>query len=230
MTDFVFRDIFHKPRIINSDKPRIQFIDLAKGFCILMVLVDHCGINTGIWANHLRMPLYFVLSGLFFKDYSSFTEFFRKKTNNILIPFIIFYFVGLVYGLIIDILCDNPLDIYRIGTPAFFHEGKMNNYALWFLLALFWTNLIYFGISRAFSKKWAKGAAVILIAMLSCKLNRENGMSILYFGSAIMSLPLFYFGQILKRSPMLYGASQNYNALMGGGYLAVNQPCNYGYI
>ena len=39
----------------------------------------------------LRMPLYFTLSGLFFKDYGGLLPTFIKKCNKILIPFIFFY-------------------------------------------------------------------------------------------------------------------------------------------
>lgn len=49
---------------------RIEFIDLAKGVCIIMVVMGHCGCPLEIpgWTI-VRMPLYFILSGLFFKDY-----------------------------------------------------------------------------------------------------------------------------------------------------------------
>ena len=52
------------------EKKRIEFIDLAKGVCILMVVMGHCGFPIDIpgW-EIVRMPLYFILSGLFFKDY-----------------------------------------------------------------------------------------------------------------------------------------------------------------
>lgn len=36
----------------------------------------------------MRMPLYFILSGLFFKDYGGFLNLLVKKANKILIPFL----------------------------------------------------------------------------------------------------------------------------------------------
>lgn len=51
-------------------KQRIDFIDLAKGVCILLVVLGHIGIPISLpGMNSMRMPLYFILSGLFFKDY-----------------------------------------------------------------------------------------------------------------------------------------------------------------
>ena len=48
------------------EKKRIEFIDLAKGVCILMVVMGHCGFPIDIpgW-EIVRMPLY-----LFFQDCS----------------------------------------------------------------------------------------------------------------------------------------------------------------
>ncbi|MBR5149733.1 MAG: acyltransferase family protein, partial [Bacteroidaceae bacterium] len=70
---------------------RIEFIDLAKGICILLIIMGHTGIQvdiTGITA--MRTPLYFALSGLFFKDYGGFLPLLVRKTNKILIPFLFF--------------------------------------------------------------------------------------------------------------------------------------------
>lgn len=56
------------------NKSRIEYIDLMKGICITLVVLIHCKIsfdNEHIvnMLEHLRMPLYFFLSGLFFKKY-----------------------------------------------------------------------------------------------------------------------------------------------------------------
>ncbi len=66
----------------NVPAKRIDFIDLAKGVCILMVVSGHCGAPLAIpgW-EIVRMPLYFILSGLFFKDYGGWIKFFIQKTN-----------------------------------------------------------------------------------------------------------------------------------------------------
>ena len=74
---------------------RIEFIDLAKGICVLLVVVGHVGVNIAIpGLENVRMPLYFILSGLFFKSYDGRKNFLIKKTNKILIPFLFFYLLG----------------------------------------------------------------------------------------------------------------------------------------
>lgn len=217
----MLNEIFIRPKDTKLTKPRIQFVDLAKGFCILLVLIDHCGIQTGAWTNHLRMPLYFVLSGLFFKDYGSSLEFLRKKTNNILIPFIVFYGIGLLYAFTIDLICHNPLDVYRIGIPAFFYGGALNNYALWFLLALLWTNLLFLFISKISQKEGVRMIVVFTLACLSYWINIESELNYIYIGSALMSFPIFYFGYLLRKTSILYGEAQNHTGLIWGGIMLI---------
>ena len=54
----------------SSKKERLHYIDLAKGVCITLVIVGHTGLSITIpGLDAIRMPLYFILSGLFFKDY-----------------------------------------------------------------------------------------------------------------------------------------------------------------
>lgn len=68
---------------MESEK-RIEYIDLMKGICIILVVMNHCGAMRGLRPelsiiNVLfagSMPLYFLLSGLFFKRYGSFGTFF----------------------------------------------------------------------------------------------------------------------------------------------------------
>lgn len=61
-----------------KSRPRVDWVDAAKGLCILLVVVGHAitelanhGYSTGIWADvnfvlgPIRMPLFFLLSGLF---------------------------------------------------------------------------------------------------------------------------------------------------------------------
>jgi fucose 4-O-acetylase-like acetyltransferase len=62
-----------------SDHKRIEWIDLAKGICIFLVVANHIFYYNCVFLEQLRMPLYFILSGLFFKDYGGFCEFMLKN-------------------------------------------------------------------------------------------------------------------------------------------------------
>lgn len=76
-----FRDNFQRPvSTSSSEKPRIEFIDLAKGICIILVVIFHFDVDIPL-LRPMRMPLYFILSGLFFKDYGGFINFLTKKNE-----------------------------------------------------------------------------------------------------------------------------------------------------
>ena len=62
---------------------RIEWIDIAKGIGIILVIAGHCfylGYSYPLYAFH--MSLFFLLSGLLFKDKNEgFVDFFKSKTN-----------------------------------------------------------------------------------------------------------------------------------------------------
>ena len=78
-------------------KKRVEWIDLAKGVCIILVVITHIFLVSGVSFSldskmtSIRMPLYFILSGLFFKQYEGFKGFLTRKTNKLLIPFLFFF-------------------------------------------------------------------------------------------------------------------------------------------
>lgn len=127
-----------------------------KGMCILLIVGQHISPES-IYGdcNHMlmsfRIPLYYFLSGLFFKTYDGFSDFLRRKVNNILVPFAFFYLMAC--GL--AIVCSDVLHLDRLGLIGDTWEWKylldpfyLNDYhysvALWFLLSLFWVNILYY--------------------------------------------------------------------------------------
>ena len=60
---------------------RIDFIDLAKGICMIALVLGHCGISI---AGNATIPLYLIISGMFFKERENPRTFITKKTNKIL--------------------------------------------------------------------------------------------------------------------------------------------------
>lgn len=128
---------------------RIEYIDLAKGICILMVIFNHaddaCGDPSYLLKDTLtilRMPLYFLLSGLFFKRYGGVADFFIKKVNKLIIPFVFFHVLScFVYPWL-----NKTSFEWHTLWDFFWHEGWIPNGPLWFLLCLFWQNIIFYGL------------------------------------------------------------------------------------
>ncbi len=86
---------------------RIDWIDISKGFGIILVIWGHIAINDGpinIWISSFHMPLFFFLSGFVFKNEGNFRDFFihKFKANillyfKLIIPIIIFTNIMAMY-------------------------------------------------------------------------------------------------------------------------------------
>ena len=119
-------------------KKRIEFIDLAKGVCILLVIMMHTDVNVDFpGLQGMRMPLYFILSGLFFKDYGGFLNLLVKKANKILIPFLFFYLASYSIFYLIGWLSPDIIKSKATGISDLFTQRQLFNGPIWFLLALF---------------------------------------------------------------------------------------------
>ena len=114
-------------------------IDIARGIAILFVVSWHCRVgNFGVtmWV----MPLFFFIMGVFYHTPISLKLQIRKKTNQLLIPFVIWSI---------------PYFIYYLFTKPFLAFVKMwlNPYEImngpsWFLLCMFECYIIYYGIKK----------------------------------------------------------------------------------
>ena len=123
-------------------KERIDYIDLMKGIGIFLVVMHHTYLRTHIEVvdkavSNFFMPLYFFLSGLFFKRYSGFREFVLRKVNHLIVPYLFFAYIPFC---LTDIFIHGfrTLPYYLIQTIAPY------NYVLWFLKSLFLTYLWYY--------------------------------------------------------------------------------------
>lgn len=178
-----------------TEKQRIEYIDLAKGVCIILVVFMHVvpELGKGSFLVNLRMPLYYFLSGMFFKTYGNFKNFSRKKIENLLIPFVAWYLIsyGIYYVRVLAI--GHPEHIFRITD--LFLEPEFYNGPIWFLLSLFWCNSLYFSIEKIGKNEFLKCSYVLLISCIGWYLSFKELHNLLYFGTSLTCLPFFYIGR-----------------------------------
>ncbi|MEQ8336337.1 MAG: acyltransferase [Cyclobacteriaceae bacterium] len=139
------------------DDSRLAWIDYAKGIAIVMIVFRH--VNTGFWDASVpldplfydlaeqvgltfRMPLYFLLSGIFF--FRSFTKrgikgYTVHKFNTIMYPYfiwgIILMFLQFVFSKYVNGKFDSLSDFLTIFYDPWGHW--------WFLYALFVVSVLY---------------------------------------------------------------------------------------
>lgn len=152
------------------------------------------------------MPLYFILSGLFFKEYG-FKTFILKKTNKLLIPYIFFY---VVTGVLI------PVAVYRFfrhsivfysgyGLEAIlsiFSERVICNPSIWFLLCLFEVNLLfyllYFIAERFKHSTFILGILSFAVGMFGLFLAYKRIKLPYFIDSSFTAVAFFFFGYFLR--------------------------------
>lgn len=197
------------------EKKRIEWIDTAKGFCILLVVLHHVSnfLHIGYPLSDVfvafRMPLYFILSGLFFKTYSGIIDFSIRKINKLLIPYLFFFTVG---GVILPVLLFHCFN-FRVwsykdyGMEAFswvFSEKIISNPSIWFLFCLFEVNIIFYFIQMIcgqFNSKTTICAIIsFFVGSLGLIMSWKNLELPYFIDSALSATPFFFFGWYLRNN------------------------------
>lgn len=126
-------------------KERMEYIDIAKGIGILLVIAGHLFAYRGPisrWIFSFHMPLFFILSGICYKmDSTILVEYLKKKCKQLLIPFCYLYAIGLAVSLIIPSWRENISGLGLIKelvliSPESIHVGQ-----IWFLICLLETEI-----------------------------------------------------------------------------------------
>ncbi|MGV3274387.1 acyltransferase family protein [Staphylococcus sp. 11261D007BR] len=148
-----------------SSNTRLSWLDIAKGICILLVVLGHSGVH---WYDNVmswfRMPLFFFLSGILFRPIpsSSFPNFMSYKLIKMLVP----YFA---YGIAITLIfyINSPTQMYinfqRLLVGGDQLEGPFG--VFWFITVLLMTQLTMGFISRY--SKITQISIIILLFILT---------------------------------------------------------------
>lgn len=188
---------------LNPNHRHIDFIDTAKGICILLVVLFHSNlinINTPC-LGMLRMPFYFTIYGIFFKNYGGFIPTVLKKVNRLIIPFSFFYIISYLLYVLIRLIIDVEIDIPFF---SFITSKVIVNVALWFLLALFWANVMFFILTHFIHDTYKLAFSALLIGIVALYVFNEYNYLPLYIDSGLAALPFFAFGYLLKSTSILY--------------------------
>ncbi|MBR5685529.1 MAG: acyltransferase family protein [Muribaculaceae bacterium] len=188
---------------------------MAKGFCILLVVINHvaiaswCTSTLELQATSFKMPLYFILSGLFFKLYENFGGFLKRKINKLLIPFLFFFIVTSILP------CAVMKHQSAIALAMQERYIPFNN-AIWFLLCLFEVNLMFYLIhllSKAMSTRYQTAIVMTLtvaLGFVGLGLGINRILLPFYLDTALSALPFFAFGYWLFRHTGFMAAPVNW--------------------
>ena len=151
---------------------RLTYMDMVKGIAIILVVIGHSTVasdNVVTWLASFHMPLFFIISGMLFyikqSQTEKFKEYFFKRFRGMMIP----YFVFSAYNILLFYY--QSARYPDIKTPEFIKDSYLQAFSfygisvLWFLPAIFFAELIFFGLMKKLPK-WAVAVIVLVLSFI----------------------------------------------------------------
>ena len=173
---------------------RLDYVDAFRGLGIIAMVMGHIGFGEIFdhFIHAFHMPMFFFISGFFYRTGKYGTkEYVDRKVKSLLIPYVSFGFFH--YFLVVTIVgfSINPvLHLLTVNT-----EGLPIAGALWFLTALFLTDIIYFLFDK-WNVKWLIIPAVLIGSFADQILPYPLPWAL---SAACVGLGLYWMGQISKK-------------------------------
>ena len=141
-------------KLIKRDKS----FDIAKGIGMLAVILGH--LSLPVWLSKFifsfHMPLFFLINGYFFKP-ESIETFTKKKLRTLIFPYILTCLMVMLSSVFWNVLRQMSIpeimadagswfwaSVYGSGTITEFCRWHFRIIgAIWFLLAMFWADIIF---------------------------------------------------------------------------------------
>lgn len=199
---------------------RLDYLDIAKGIGILLVIIGHCladADNLDIWIYSFHMPLFFILSGWLFsykKPSVSMAAYVSKKCKTLLFPYFVFTILTILWKYLLYFMLGSQTEggfdalLWRSITTYGYHS-------LWFLPCLFWVEVISYRIELC-QKQSLKEILYVLICMIGfcifkyCQTEEILKYVARYTGRVCVGIMFYKIGMLLsvpmrnmKQSPKL---------------------------
>ena len=188
----------------NNSQQRAYWIDYVKGLAIILVVLGHLAgglVNSGLEAassmvqlNHelyfLRMPVFFIISGMFFRKSigkRSWKGFTQNKFDTIFYPYLIWAFIQLTVQLLLSNYVNSSKNLsyylYIITNPG---GGRIDQF--WYLYVLFFLNIFYLGIDSFIKNKYYHipiGLTLLFVSEFVVDITLLHGVSFYYLFFAL---------------------------------------------
>lgn len=196
-------------KIVSSHIQRLSWADHARGFAIILVAYRHVAIGmrrSGIQVNDLvynfhelffnfRMPVFFVLSGIFTANSlrkRTYKTVFKDKIYTLLYPYLLWGFILMGLEILFSQYTNSKHDWGDLKN--IFIQPRMVDH-LWYLFALFNVSLIFLIFSQVIKNKWIHGLIAISLqafAFLPIFTNNSLVLDAFYF------YPFYFIGTLLS--------------------------------
>lgn len=185
---------------MTKAKSRITWLDMAKGYGMIFVILGH--LNIGIvrtWIYTFHIPLYFLLSGYVFSEKNNFSTFLKKKCKSMLIP----YFCLGIPMLLFDGIGHYILGDYNIQDCIHLllkFLVQRRAWTLWFLACLFFLNIFFYIAVKVFKTDKNLGIFSIITTIIGLLYYKFGGVALPWnIDVCLMAFPFFFSGYFFKK-------------------------------
>lgn len=206
---------------------RIQWLDTAKGYGIIFVILGHLGIPIlGSWIYSFHMPLFFFLAGYVHKEERSLGKFLNKKIKRLIVPYIILGSGIIVFNIMWSVF-GGSFSLKEVLRQLNLLIIRGRFLELWFIPCLFLTSVICFFIEKMKLQKISKLGVVIFINILILFYYYKGGENLIWNIDTVMVSILFYYIGYLFRIYHIEDYLKKENNIYLLYFLVVNLTCNY---
>lgn len=181
-------------------KNRIDWIDMAKGYGMLAVIIAHiCSGPLHAWIYTFHMPLFFFLSGYVFNNKYTFDVFIKKKAKSLLVPYFTLGVPMVVFKVFFSLYqktftIDSTIELFK----NFVFQKRL--WTLWYIACLFFLNIIFYLVTKFAKKNISKAVIVIAIAFVGLLYYESGGKPLPWnIDVCFTAIPFFFVGFLLKQ-------------------------------
>lgn len=226
---------------MSETKKRIEWIDMAKGYAILLVIFSHSvamllntgdptavAIVTGIHSFH--MPLFFFLSGYVFSTRRPWGDFVKSRIRSIVVPY--FCMCGiLALATFAAKFLHHELTVMEIirRIGAILVQNRL--WVVWFLACLFLVELMAYWLVKKIKSHWALGILAAVLPVLGLLYFRLGGRTLPWdLDICFLAMPFFLAGYLCRQHSGVFVIAERSRGTKAAAFLllgAVNVGCTW---
>lgn len=150
----------------DNVKKRAEYLDIAKGIGILLVVWAHAKGPFSAYIYQFHMPLFFLISGYLFNERNTVKQFIVKKVQTLYIPFV---FWNIIFTIVEQILQISHFSRKEFGSTIIkilLTISKSGSFlgATWFLGSLFVVSVVYKIVDRYLPQTREKSLILLLMS------------------------------------------------------------------
>ena len=211
-------------------KNRIGYIDCYRFLGIMFMIMGHIGFGSAFdkWIHAFHMPMFFIISGYFYKEGERVKFVIAKRVRTLLLPYAVFGAIHMVIGAFIYHGLEKK-QLYSFFICPSTGEIPIGG-ALWFLPAIFFTEIIYYCLNKLRDTN-CRTLAVILITLVGLFINKIVPYRLPYaVDISCVGVGLYHIGVVVKKKYTNVLSIEfwmivalfimfSYSSLISGGYV-----------